>query len=116
MAKFVEAGKTSEFSDGSKKKVDIEGYDILLARIGDSYYAVDNRCPHLGGDLSAGKLEGTVVTCPRHGSQFNLKDGQVVRWMRGSGLFSAVGKAIKQPRGLQTYTVRVDGDTILVEV
>ncbi len=44
----------------------------LLARVGDKYYAADNRCPHMGGKLSPGKLEGTVVTCPRHGSQFDL--------------------------------------------
>jgi 3-phenylpropionate/trans-cinnamate dioxygenase ferredoxin subunit len=112
----MEAGKTGEFQDGTKKKVSVGGREILLARVGKKYYAVGNTCPHMGGDLAAGKLEGTVVTCPRHGSQFDISDGHNIRWMKGSGLFSAVGKALKSPRPLPTYNVRVDGETILIEV
>ena len=115
MGSFVEAGKTSEFEDGTRKKVLVQGHEILLARVGDRYFAADNRCPHMGGDLSKGKLEGTVVTCPRHSSRFDLKDGRVVRWMKGSGLFTAIGKALKPPRPLKTYEVKIKGDTILVE-
>jgi len=116
MGDFVEAGKTSEFKYGSKKKVQLQGHEILLARIGESYYAVSNRCPHLGGDLYEGSLERTIVTCPRHGSQFDLRDGKVVRWLKGSGLLSAVGKALKSPRPLETYAVKTEGDTIFVEI
>ncbi|HUT66932.1 MAG TPA: Rieske 2Fe-2S domain-containing protein [Dehalococcoidales bacterium] len=116
MGSFIEAGKTGEFKDGMKKKVMVGGREIMLARVGDKYYAVDNRCPHMGGELSAGQLQGTVVTCPRHSSQFDITDGHNVRWLKGSGLFSAVGKVLKSPRPLPTYNVRVDGDTILIEV
>ncbi len=116
MGSFVEAGQTSEFEDGTMKKVLVQGQEILLARVGDKYYATENRCPHLGGELSAGKLEGTVVTCPRHGSQFDLGDGKVVRWLKGSGLFSAVGKALKPPKPLKTYSVRIEGNAVLIEI
>jgi 3-phenylpropionate/trans-cinnamate dioxygenase ferredoxin subunit len=116
MGNFVEAGKTSEFKDGTKKRLLLQGHEILLARVGDKYYATENRCPHLGGDLSEGSLEGTVVTCPRHSSQFDLRDGKVVRWLKGTGLLSAVGKTIKSPKPLRTYNVRTEGDTILIEI
>jgi 3-phenylpropionate/trans-cinnamate dioxygenase ferredoxin subunit len=116
MGDFVEAGKTSEFKDGTMKKLQVQGQEILLARVGGRYYAVSNRCPHLGGDLSGGKLEGTVVTCPRHASQFDLRDGKVVRWLKDSGLFSAVGKALKSSRPLKTYNMKIEGDVILLEV
>jgi nitrite reductase/ring-hydroxylating ferredoxin subunit len=116
LAKFVEAGKTGEFRDGFKKKVLVEGREILLARVGDNYYAVGNRCPHMGGELAAGQLEGTVVTCPLHGSRFDIRDGSVVRWLKGSGLTAAVGKVFKRPRPLPVYKVRIDGDNILIEV
>ena len=98
------------------KKTEVQGREILLARVGDSYYAADNRCPHLNGDLSQGKLEGTVVTCPRHASQFDLKDGNVVRWLKGSGILSKIGGALKSSRPLTTYNVTIEGDSILVEV
>lgn len=76
----------------------------------------DNRCPHFGGKLSKGKLEGSVVTCPLHGSQFDLASGKVVRWLKGSGLLSSVGRVLKGPRPIITYQVKVDGDSIMVEV
>ena len=116
MGNFLQAGNTGEFKDGGRKKVQLQGHEILLARIGDSFYAVSNRCPHLGGDLSAGGLEGTVVTCPRHKSQFDIRDGSVVRWLKGSGLLAAVSKVIKPAKSLQTYNVRVEGDAIMIEV
>ena len=98
------------------KEVLVNGHEILLAKVGDKYYAADNRCPHMGGKLSLGKLEGTVVTCPLHGSQFDLSDGKVVRWLKGSGIISAIGMVLKSPRQLTTYQVNVEGDRILVEV
>ena len=112
----VEAGKTGELKDGMMKAVTVKGKEILLARVKDKYYATNGRCPHFGGNLSRGRLEGTVVTCPLHGSQFDLTDGHVVRWLRGSGVLSAVGKALKGPKPLDTYKVKVEGDRILVEI
>ncbi len=116
MAEFVEVSRKSELKEGAMKAVNVAGHEVLLARVVDKYYAGDNRCPHMGGKLSQGKLEGTVVTCPRHGSQFDLTDGRVVRWLKGSGLVSMVGKALKSPRPLTTYNVKVEDDIIWIEI
>ncbi len=85
MGNMIEVGISGELENGTMKEVLVEGREILIARIDDKYYAADNRCPHMKGKLSQGKMEGTIVTCPRHGSQFDLKDGSVVRWLKGSG-------------------------------
>jgi len=116
MGNLIEAGKTGEYQDGTKKKVTVGGIEILLARVGGEFYAVGNRCPHMGGELAAGRLEGTTVTCPLHGSQFDITDGHNVRWLKGSGFLAAVGKVLKPPRALPVYKVRVDGDTIMIEI
>jgi 3-phenylpropionate/trans-cinnamate dioxygenase ferredoxin subunit len=116
MGKYINAGKTTEFKDVNKKKVLAEGQEILLARVDNNYYAVASRCTHMKGDLSAGKLDGNIVTCPRHGSQFDVRNGQVIRWLKGAGLMASLGKAIKSPKSLQTYRVQVEGDNIMVEV
>ena len=116
MGNFREAGKTGEYQDGSKKRVDIEGQEILLARAGDKFYAVSNRCTHLGGRLSKGVLEGKIITCPLHGSQFDVTTGEALRWLKGSGLLAAVMKVIRPPRPLKTYNVKIEGDTIYIEV
>ena len=116
MSSLVEVSKTSELKDGTMKDVSVNGREILLAKVGDKYYAADNRCPHMRGKLSQGKLEGFVVTCPLHGSQFDLRDGQVVRWLKGTGLISTVGRALKSPRPVVTYNVKVKGDKISIEI
>jgi len=113
---YIHVGTTSELEDGTIKKVSAQGHEILLTRIGGKYYAVDNRCPHVGGNLSPGKLEGIIVTCPRQGSQFDLSDGRVVRWLKSSGLISTVSKALKRPKPLAVYNVKVEDDRILLEI
>ena len=116
MSNWVEVDNSRDFAEGTMKEVVIEGREILLARVGDSYYAASNRCPHMGAKLSDGSIEGTVVTCPRHGSQFDLSDGHVIRWARMPVFISAVSKMIKRPRPLTTYAVKVEGESILVEI
>ena len=90
--------------------------EILMARVGDTFYAADNRCPHMGGSLSEGKLEKTVVTCPRHHSQFDLGDGHVVRWTDWSGIKLSLAKMVKSPRPVKTYKVKAEGGKVMVEV
>jgi 3-phenylpropionate/trans-cinnamate dioxygenase ferredoxin subunit len=116
MANLTQIAGSNDLTEGTMKKYQIEGTEILLARIEGKYYATQNRCPHLGGDLSNGKLEGSIVTCPKHNSQFDLKDGKVVRWLKGSGFMAAVGKALKSPSPLKTYNVQVQDDKILIEL
>ena len=72
MGYVVELGKIGDLADGAMKRVVIGGQNILLARVKDKEHAVDNRYPHLGGDLSSGSLNGTVITCPQHFSQFDF--------------------------------------------
>ncbi len=102
--------------DGTLKELVIDGHEIVIARVDGQFYAADNRCPHMGGQLHLGILTGNTITCPRHGSQFNLKDGSVVRWLKGSGLVSMVGKAVKSPRPLKTYPVKIEGNRLTVEI
>jgi 3-phenylpropionate/trans-cinnamate dioxygenase ferredoxin subunit len=114
MSEFAEVAKTEELKSGTMKKVTVEGQEVLLIRVGDKYFAASDRCPHMNGDLSQGKLEGTVVTCPRHGSQFDISNGQVVRWLKG-GLMSKLGGALKMSKALRVYNVKVEGDRVLAE-
>jgi len=116
MSKLVAVAKTGELEDGAMKHAPTERGEVLVARVGDRYYVADNRCPHMGGRLSQGKLEGTMVTCPLHGSQFDLKDGKVVRWLKGSGLMAKVGKALKSPKTLTVYPVQVKDDQLFIEI
>jgi 3-phenylpropionate/trans-cinnamate dioxygenase ferredoxin subunit len=115
MGNFAAAEKASKFKDGKKKKVVVEGREILLAKADGRFYAVDNLCPHLEGNLSRGKLKGTIITCPLHGTQFDITSGRVVRWLKGYGSLSDVSEEFKQSRALNTYNVKVEDDTVFIE-
>ena len=52
---------------------------ILLLRHGDGLHALHDRCSHRGCPLSGGELDGEVITCPCHGSRFDVRDGSVQR-------------------------------------
>jgi 3-phenylpropionate/trans-cinnamate dioxygenase ferredoxin subunit len=114
MSSFIKVAETNELQDGTMKKVTLGGKEILIARYGSSYYAVDNRCPHFNGDLSQGILSGTVVTCPVHHSQFDLKDGRVVRWTDFTGFKLSTAKLLKSPKPLLTHELKVEGNSIFV--
>ncbi|MFA5367865.1 MAG: Rieske 2Fe-2S domain-containing protein, partial [Dehalococcoidia bacterium] len=66
--------------------------------------------------LAQGKLEGSVVTCPKHGSRFDVTDGHVVRWLKQSGVLSKVGSMVRPERPLMVYKTRVEGGEIMVEI
>ncbi len=111
-ASEIEIAKTGDLKPGEMKRILVQGKEVLLARVGDIFYAADNRCPHMGGNLSQGRLEGTIITCPRHASQFDLKDGHVVRWTTWPGALVAVDQLRSHTRPLPIYKVITEGDKI----
>lgn len=64
--------------------------DIALFHVGNEVHAVAARCPHAGAELCSGELSGDVLTCPGHGSQFRVGDGERVRGPADLGLATFV--------------------------
>ena len=54
---------------------DAPGGAIAVFRLGQRLHAIRDECPHAGASLADGLLEGPIITCPRHGSQFDLTTG-----------------------------------------
>ena len=106
----------SELADGQMKMVMAGDKEILLARVDSKVYATQNRCPHLGGNLSHGTLDGTVVTCPRHHSQYDLRDGRVLRWTTWPAVVLFFARIFRPPRPLKTYPVKIEAGDILVDI
>jgi nitrite reductase/ring-hydroxylating ferredoxin subunit len=76
---FVRAAKSSEVLAGTIRDVQVNGKAVALANVGGTFYAIDNTCLHRGGPLGQGALDGTVVTCPWHGWQFDVTTGKVAQ-------------------------------------
>jgi nitrite reductase/ring-hydroxylating ferredoxin subunit/uncharacterized membrane protein len=73
----AEVGASTDFPEGELRRVDARGMPVLLVRRGGQLLAISNTCSHAGGPLDEGSLDGTVVTCPWHGSRFDVRTGRV---------------------------------------
>ena len=82
---------------------------MLLTNIGGSLYAISDTCSHRGGTLSKGTLEDGIVTCPRHGSRFDVRTGKNMRGPKVLGIRGKTGD-------VSSYPVKVEGEDILIGV
>ncbi len=67
-----------EVPEGGSHAIYYRGERVALFRTGGRLYALGDRCPHAGGPLSEGRLEGTEVICPYHASRFDLATGRPI--------------------------------------
>ncbi len=116
MAERIDIGKDADFKEGEIKELKVNERKIIVVKIGGKYYAADAHCPHMQADMSEAKLEGTVITCPLHGSKFDLKDGSVVRWLGMTGVALKAAGALHVPKPINVFKVEIDGDGVFVEV
>lgn len=73
---FVDVAAADEVPDRDPLAVDAHGYRVALFRLGDGFGALWSRCPHAGGPLDEGYVNGEVVACPWHGAMFRISDGE----------------------------------------
>ena len=86
---------------GHAIRLEVSGQRVAVYNVGGTFYATQHDCTHEGGPLSDGDLQGTVITCPWHGSRFDVTTGRLVR-----------GPA---QRPLQTFRVSVEGELARVD-
>ncbi len=96
---FVKVAKVGDLEPGKGLIVVVKGTRVALFNCGGVYYAIRNQCPHMGGDLGEGLLQGDIVTCPWHGWRFSVKTG-----LNPEADVVAV----------RTFEVRVEGEDIFI--
>jgi NAD(P)H-dependent nitrite reductase small subunit len=75
MPEFVPVIAVSELSPGQGTEVTVGGEMVALFNVGGSFHAVSNRCPHRGGPLGQGFVDGPEVSCPWHNWTFDVTTG-----------------------------------------
>lgn len=76
MSNLVKVAEVSDLKTGESKTVIAGDRELALFNIDGQFHAIDNVCPHRGGPLGEGVLDGCVVICPWHGWRFDCKTGQ----------------------------------------
>lgn len=92
--------RMSELEEERPCRVVIEDKALVLVRVGDEVFALEDRCSHQKVALSGGFVDGSErsIECPRHGSQFSLDDGTPLQ--------------LPATRPVRTYPIRVVEDTV----
>lgn len=81
---------------------EVGGVRIAVANVEGTFYAFGDTCPHAGCSLAEGDVDGTIVTCPCHGSEFDVTSGKLLR-------HPAV-------ESVKSYPVRVEQGALSIEV
>jgi nitrite reductase (NADH) small subunit len=74
-ARRVRIAAVDEVGAGEGRVVEAEGHTLALFNVAGVFYALDNRCPHRGGPLGEGDLDGRVLTCPWHAWRWDVTTG-----------------------------------------
>jgi nitrite reductase/ring-hydroxylating ferredoxin subunit len=98
MPEWVTVAKTEDVPEGEMIGATLDGIELLVANVGGQYRAIGSVCTHEGGPLADGDLYDGIVTCPWHGSEFDVGTGEVVT------------PPATEPEPV--YEVRVEGDEI----
>lgn len=99
-----EAGRTKvasvgEVGEGQARVVEVDGRSIAVFNVAGQFYAIDNVCPHRGGPLGEGDVEGKIVVCPWHAWRWDVTTGA-----------NANNPAVR----VACYPVTVEGGSIFV--
>ena len=99
---FVKVAKASEIPVGGAKVVLVQDRPIAIFKVKEGeFYAITNTCPHQGGPLGEGYLDGYSVTCPWHAWEFDIRTG-------------ACG-TVPQDR-IKSYKLKLEGDDLLISL
>ena len=110
---LVTVAKKSDIRTGKMMGVEAEGRKLIIANYGGTLYAMDAVCSHMGGDLSKGRFESDIVICPRHGAQYDIRTGKLVKDVGFAAKALTLGRGAS---GQQVFAVVVEGDDVKVEI
>ncbi len=98
-------GKWHHILDGQGKTFTINGQHVAVFNIDGELFAFEDECPHVGGSLGSGIVEGILVTCPLHDWQFDITNGNCVTEEElCNGWF------------IETYPVKFEKDDIILSL
>ena len=100
MTNWVSIAKTEDVPEGEMIATTIDDVELLVANVEGDYRAIGSTCTHEGGNLAEGWIDGREVTCPLHGSVFDLASGE------------AVGPPADEP--VPVFDLRIEGEEIQI--
>lgn len=117
---FVPVCRSEDLPEGEVRQLKARGKEIAVGRlVGGQLFAVGGRCSHMFARLGKGKLEGTLLECPWHGTRFDVTDGCVANWVTHPLILKLVYDATLpafMKRNIPTYEIKEENGDVLVAV
>ncbi len=77
MSEVMRVADVAALPPGERLVVSFGRYDVAVFNVEGEFFALENACPHQGGPMADGWIEGTTVTCPWHAWCFDLRTGKM---------------------------------------
>jgi nitrite reductase (NADH) small subunit len=109
-------GTVEEVRRDGCRVVDVDGRPVGVISVGDEFFAVSDRCPHMGASMCTGSLSGTMVAAGPHELVYGMADRVLRCPWHGWEFDLESGRSLLEPArfGLRTYRVSTDdGDVVL---
>ena len=91
-----------QLAQGKPMRIEKEGKSICVAKIGGEVFAIEDTCTHSDASLSEGDITDFKIECWLHGAEFDLRTGQAL--------------TLPATQALETYAVKIDGNSVTVEI
>ena len=91
-----------QLKSGEPKKIEIDGTSVCVVRVGEEVFAIADTCSHADASLSDGEVSDFKIECWLHGAEFDLRTGQAL--------------TLPATQALETYAVKIDGNSVTVEI
>lgn len=86
MSNMIELAKVEDIPKNEMHVFNVGKLEILVANVDGEFYAVENRCPHMGYPLFFGTLKGKILKCGFHNAEFDLSSGKALNEVTGKPL------------------------------
>ncbi len=101
MSTWISVFSVDDIENGQHRVVDIDDTEVVIFKVDNDFFAIENVCSHDGGEIASGVLENGEIICPRHGARFCIKTGDV--------------KSPPAYEGVESYAVRIENNIVQIQ-
>ena len=101
MSTWISVLSVDDTENGQHRVVDIDDTEVVIFKVDNDFFAIENVCSHDGGEIASGILENGEIICPRHGARFCIKTGDV--------------KSPPAYEGVESYAVRIENNIVQIQ-
>lgn len=102
MNPFIKVASQNDLNEGERTLIEVDDRLVILFRVNNQFFCIDDVCTHDGGTLSDGELVGCEIACPRHGARFDIRNGAAM--------------CMPATQATKSHAVKIEGSDVFVRL